>query len=238
MDCFDDLREDEYGEESQIEHEVRIMANEQIAKRIDQSREDMACRFGPVWKQTYHILIDLLGTIMSEPMIREILSFHAASPPAINPTHYFLAQFAGDDEYTFSHTFKNPQCFSCLDSPGIWSGMYATVTLYSSGIKLRFICSKCMPPLLFKYTKSPEEFIRDYPGIGPRRDNIDFTETKKFGPGLVPQNESAAGVSICMDDRTKICKYYHIINLSETDGSVGIIMHMSYIEELLDLITV
>jgi hypothetical protein len=194
----------ENGDDDELLRDDRGMTI-RMCRLFDEKR---TCQFGPVWKQTYRVLIDVLNTSIPsnklDKIIQKILSFHAAIPPSPNPTHY-LRIWTPKNRVAIEHLIENPQCFSCLDFPKIGSKMYATVSYNKFSIdfntvKFRFICATCMSPLLFKY-------IADFNW------NINFKEEKKFGPELIPQNESAAAALIGMEEGDKICSNYGVVCL-------------------------
>jgi hypothetical protein len=197
-DFYESDNEGEY--DNDIDESFLDMDREMTIRDNHRFEEYMACRFGPVWKQTYYILIDLLGIVMPEPIIREILSFHVAEPSPLNVVYQPRILQTGHFNAILNHEILHPQCFNCCFKLNIDALVYVAVSPCSAfcgcnTIKIRLICLKCT--LYYNMSMLSRGRISD---------KIILDGDAKFGPGLIPQNAAAVAASFCIDNKWRICQ--------------------------------
>lgn len=149
------------------------------------------CRFGPIWKLTYYMLMETLPFI-PETIIREILSYHV--PPYIKNSYVLLRY--GDK----CKKVKSPCCSNCLFLLGLEAKFCLALRYSCDDLIARIICEKCMP--LDESNDISDEILDAEP---------------KFGPDLQPQNEAALNASLCINsdwctiDSLKYNECIHIV---------------------------
>lgn len=209
------------------------MAN--IFEEYRNTEEKIDCVMGPSWKQTYNILVELFDILIPESIIREIISFHAASPPELYPTYYPKFQYTFDNMSIWPHIIYFPKCCNCNLDITIGSLTYIVakpciINSLCDIIKIRLICIKCMPESLLEFvdsknSKTPLQLC--YP--------LKLEKEAKFGPGLIPQNNKARAALLCIDENWILSKSTILFTLYDNRSAGMLIINMQEIFDSFDL---
>lgn len=166
-----------------------------------ETQEITECAMGPIWKQTYHILVELFKDLIPEPVIREMLNFHAAIPPVTDFVDRLT--FVRNPNFGYYHTSSilDPQCYNCHAFIEHLSMVYIATKpcnkyypCYCGTTKIRLVCRKCMPESLIQFVDKQFETP------------LKLESEAKFGPGLIPLNNKAHVVSLCIDENWRFSK--------------------------------
>lgn len=183
--------EDDYDGDDSIDDSLLTMNNEMQIRENHEALEQTESAMGPNWKKTYHILVELLKIFFPEPLIREILGFHAADPPVTHPVYKVEIKMNPDYRFLYSGRIDKPQCYNCCLTPPVGTQIYAaarscTTGCYCNTIKIRIICEKCMPNSLTKFANNFSDILL-------------LENEAKFGPGLIPKNDKADAALLSID---------------------------------------